>query len=341
MSNNKQTMLAARYLAPNRIEAVEVPVPAIGPNEALVKIDACGFCGSDIGIISGVHPRARAPLTIGHECSGIIAAIDSPLGSFSAGDPVTVYPLISCGHCSACLGGNAHVCKQLRLYGFDAEGAMAEYVKVPVANLVRLPADMTSEVGALIEPLAVAVHAVARAPRALAANTAVVIGAGPIGLLTALAAKARNIKQVLISDVLESRLRLAKELNLSAISASELPAHVRDLTNGEGAELVFECAGSAAAAKVMTEIVRPRGTIVNVSVFKKPAEVDLQAINFRELTVVGSRVYTRSDFEEAIRLASSMPLGKLITNIFPLRAAPEAYESFHAGDGACKVMVRP
>ncbi len=334
-------MLAARYLGPNRIETQELPRPAIGRDEALLKVQACGFCGSDIGIISGVHPRAKAPLTIGHEFSGIVADLGSPQESFAVGDPVTVYPLISCGECSACRSGNAHVCRQLRLYGFDAEGAMAEYIKVPAGSLVKLPHDMPAEIGALIEPLAVAVHAVNRAPWALNAAIAVVIGAGPIGLLTALAARARGIAQILISDVVESRLRLAEEFELAAVPADHLQARVADATANEGVELLFECAGVPASARAMTALVRPRGTIVNVSVFKKPAEVDLQAINFRELTLIGTRVYTRADFEEAIQLASRLPLKKLITNSFPLSAAAEAYARFQAGEGVCKVIVRP
>ncbi len=243
MRSNQKTMLAARYLAPERIEALEVPVPEIGPHDALIKVQACGFCGSDIGIISGVHPRAKAPLTIGHECSGIIADLASPQRSFGVGDSVTVYPLISCGKCSACLGGNPHVCRQLRLYGFDAEGAMAEYLKVPAGNLIRLPREMPAEIGALIEPLAVAVHAVSRAPSVPETGVAVVMGAGPIGLLTALTARARGIQQVLISDVLESRLRLARELDLSAVPAAELQNRVEDLTGGEGVGLVLSAPG--------------------------------------------------------------------------------------------------
>jgi threonine dehydrogenase-like Zn-dependent dehydrogenase len=332
-------MLAARYLAPNRIEPVEIPRPLATSAEVLVKVRACGFCGSDIGIVSGVHPRAKPPLTIGHECAGVVAESGANANGIKSGAAVAIFPLITCGECNACRRGYSHVCSSLRLYGIDAEGGMAEYIKVPVENLIQLPDNVPHELGALIEPLAVAVHAIGRAPSNDVA-LAIVIGAGPIGLLTALVAQARGIKRVLISDVLESRLALARELGLEALHADALPGTVHQLTQHEGAELVFECAGTAASARTMTAIARPRATIVNVSVFKQPAAVDLQAINFRELMLVGTRVYTRGDFQSAIELAPRLPLQKLVTNTFPLAQASEAYGRFAAGEG-CKFLVLP
>jgi 2-desacetyl-2-hydroxyethyl bacteriochlorophyllide A dehydrogenase len=340
MNIDRETMLAARYLAPNQIKPVEVPVLPVGPQEALIKVKACGFCGSDIGIITGVHPRARPPLTVGHECCGTVAWLGSADNGWAVGDPVTIYPLIPCGSCAACRDGHSHVCRRLRLYGFDAEGAMAEYIRVPVSSLVPIPREMSAEIGALIEPLAVAVHAVSRVSWSSDA-TAVVMGAGPIGLLTGMVAKARGIQQIVITDVLESRLQSARDVELTAIHADVLPGKVEELTEGEGVELVFECAGSPATARSMTAVARPRGTIVNVSVFKKPVEVDMQAVNFRELTILGTRVYTRNDFEEAIKIAPTLPLRKLITHKFPLSSVTEAYARFERGEGVCKVIIEP
>ncbi|MGI9072399.1 MAG: zinc-dependent alcohol dehydrogenase [Bryobacteraceae bacterium] len=182
-------MLAARYLGPNRIEPVEVPVPQIGSEEALIRVDVFGFCGSDIGIISGVHPRAKEPLTVGHEFCGKISEIHTASHEFRNCDFVAMYPLISCGKCFVCRTGNPHVCRTLRLYGFDTDGGMAEYAKVPVNSLIRLPQDMPAYVGAMIEPLAVAVHGVSRTSLA-EVTTTLVMGAGPIGLLTALVIRA-------------------------------------------------------------------------------------------------------------------------------------------------------
>lgn len=336
-----RSMLAARYLGPRRLEPVETPVPAIGDGEALIRVDACGFCGSDIGIISGVHPRAREPLTVGHEFCGRIDSIKSNNDEFKVGDYVTLYPLISCGHCFVCLNGDPHVCRTLRLYGFDADGGMAEYIKAPVNNLMRLPEEMPPSVGAIIEPLAVSVHGVSRAPLN-EVRTAVVMGAGPIGLLSALVAQARGVEQIIISDPIPFRRELAASLGLTAVAAGdELKAMVEDKTSGEGADLVLECAAAAAAAQQMTALVRPRGTVINLGVFKAPVNVDLQAVNFKELTIMGSRVYRRQDFFEAVELASELPLQRIVTHSFTLSAVKSAFDCFERGENVCKVLIMP
>ncbi len=213
-------MLAARYLGPDRLETLETPLPLISDEEALIKVEACGFCGSDLGIVAGVHPRARAPLTLGHEFSGTIAEIRSSGRDFEVGDRVTAYPLISCGRCFACRSGQSHVCRTLKLYGIDVDGAMAEFVRVSVGTLIKIPVSIPPLVGAVIEPLAVAVHSVSMAPTQ-DVHTIVILGAGPIGLLTGLVASSRGGAKVLISDVLPSRIELARQLGLTALSAGE------------------------------------------------------------------------------------------------------------------------
>lgn len=334
------TMLAARYISPDRIEPEEVSLPEIGDDEALVEVEACGFCGSDISIVAGTHPRARAPLTLGHELSGRIVQIRTSRGEFSVGDRVTSYPLISCGHCHACVHGNPHVCRNLRLYGFDVDGGMAQYVKLPVHSLIKLPAGMSARVGALIEPLAVAVHGVRR-PDLEGVDFAVVLGAGPIGLLTALTAQAYGIPQVVISDVRPSRLRLAESLGLHALDSGEsLRKFVMETSDQNGADLVFECAGHPSSAVEMIPLVRSRGTIVNLGVFKKPVTIDMQSINFKEIEMLGSRVYERSDFEAAIALAVDLPLERIITHAFPLQQVGAAFEQFRSG-AICKALILP
>jgi (R,R)-butanediol dehydrogenase / meso-butanediol dehydrogenase / diacetyl reductase len=335
-----RTMLAARYLGPECIEPREVSLPEIGAEEALVEVEACGFCGSDINIVAGTHPRARAPLTIGHELSGRVVQMHSSAGRLSIGDRVTTYPLISCGHCHACTHGHSHVCRNLRLYGFDVDGGMAQYVKLPVHSLIKVPEGMSARVGALIEPLAVAVHGVRRA-NLEGAEIAVVLGAGPIGLLTALSARAYGVPHVVISDILPSRLQLAESLGLHAIAAGEpLRTFVMDDTGQNGADLVFECAGHPSSALEMILLVRSRGTIINLGVFKKPVMIDMQAINFKEIEMLGSRVYERRDFEAAIDLAVELPLERIVTHAYPLRQVRTAFEQFRSG-AVCKAMILP
>jgi (R,R)-butanediol dehydrogenase/meso-butanediol dehydrogenase/diacetyl reductase len=335
-----KTMIAAQYLGPDRIEAEEVSLPVIGDEEALLEVEACGFCGSDISIVAGTHPRAKAPLTVGHELSGRIVQIKSAASAFKVGDRVTAYPLISCGICHACTHGSPHVCRQLRLFGFDVDGGMAEFFKLPVASLMKLPEEMPSHVGALIEPLAVAVHGVARTSLE-GVEIAVVLGAGPIGLLTAMVAQARGVPHVLISDVLASRLKLAARLGLEAVKAGDdLRAQVMRLSDANGADVLFECAGHPSSAREMTALVRSRGVIVNLGVFKKPVEVDMQAVNFKEIEIVGSRVYERKDFQAAIDLAMHLPLDRIVSHTFALQDVAQAFKQFLSGD-VCKVLIVP
>jgi (R,R)-butanediol dehydrogenase / meso-butanediol dehydrogenase / diacetyl reductase len=334
------TMLAARYLGPHRVVPQEVSLPEIGDEEALIEVEACGFCGSDINIIAGTHPRAKAPLTLGHELSGRIVQMKASNSALAIGDRITTYPLISCGQCHACTHGNPHVCKNLRLYGFDMDGGMAQFVRLPVSSLIKLPDGISARVGALIEPLAVAVHGVARA-NLQNVELAVVLGAGPIGLLTALVAQARGVPRVIISDVLTSRKEFAEKLGLRAVEAGEnLRKLVMELSNQNGADLLFECAGHPSSALEMSNLVRSRGVIVNLSVFKKPVAIDMQAINFKEIEIYGSRVYERKDFETAIDLAMNLPLERIVTHAYSLQDVSAAFEQFRSGD-VCKVLILP
>ncbi|HEX4030727.1 MAG TPA: alcohol dehydrogenase catalytic domain-containing protein [Terracidiphilus sp.] len=335
-----KTMLAARYKGPHLIEPEEISLPEIGQDEALIQVEACGFCGSDINIVAGTHPRAKAPLTLGHELAGKIVEIKSPASTLKIGDRVTIFPLLSCGRCHPCMHGNAHVCRELRLFGFDLDGGMAQFVKLPVSALIGLPPELPPQIGALIEPLAVAVHGVKRA-RTEDVELAVVLGAGPIGLLTALVLQAQGILQILISDVLPARIELAESLGLRAVHAGEpLRKIVMDISHQNGADLIFDCAGHPSAAREMTSLVRPRGVIVNLSVFKKPVEIDMQAINFKEIEILGSRVYERQDFESAIGLAMKLPLDRIVTSVYSLQEVSSAFEQFRSG-GVCKVLILP
>jgi (R,R)-butanediol dehydrogenase / meso-butanediol dehydrogenase / diacetyl reductase len=334
------TMLAARYVGTDRLKTAQVPVPQIGEGEALIQVEACGFCGSDLGIVAGVHPRAKPPLTLGHEVAGRIVQLNTADSAFSVGDRVAVYPLISCARCHACTHGNPHVCRKLRLYGFDADGGMAEFVKLPAASLIKLPEGISTRMGALIEPLAVAVHGVARTSLE-GVNVVGVLGAGPIGLLTALVVRARGVPHVIVSDVLSSRIELAESLGLEAVRAGEdLRRRVMQLSNEDGADLLFECAGRPSTALEMSSLVRSRGVIVNLGVFKKPVAVDMQAINFKEIEMLGSRVYQRTDFEIAIDLAMRLPIERIVTHVFALCDVAAAFERFRSGD-VCKALILP
>ncbi|MGD0227620.1 MAG: alcohol dehydrogenase catalytic domain-containing protein [Terriglobia bacterium] len=335
-------MQSARYLGPNRIEVLEVSVPTLNQGEALVEVEACGICASDLSIFKGVHPRARPPLTPGHEFCGRVVDIKG-IGesSIRVSDRVTAYPLISCGRCFACRHGNPHVCRELKLYGFDGDGGMAEYVKLPVRNLIKISESLTSDVGAMIEPLAVGIHSFSRIP-IQPEDTVLILGAGTIGLVTALVARERGVRKLLITDVAPCRIELARELGFEALDARDpgLVAAILGVTNGEGADVLFECTGSPDVALQMTDLVRVRGTVVNAGVFKKPALVNLQAVNFKELQMAGSRVYAFEDFRSAAELAPSLPLSKLTTDHLPLTQAAVAFDMLVSGAHG-KILLEP
>jgi (R,R)-butanediol dehydrogenase / meso-butanediol dehydrogenase / diacetyl reductase len=334
-------MLAARYTAANCVETVELKVPALNEGEALVRVEACGICGSDLNVVAGLHPRARAPLTLGHEFCGRVVEIRSAQApAFEVGDRVAVYPLIACGRCYACRHNNTQACRELRVYGFDADGGMAEFARLPVANLVKIPDSLSLPVAALLEPLAVGIHALSRVS-IQPTDTVVVLGAGTIGLVTALSCRNHKMARLFVTDVLGARLELARELGFEALDARDpnLPSLIRGATDGEGADVVFECTGAPAAALQMTDLVRSQGSIVNCGVFKKPAPVNLQAVNFKELVIMGSRVYSLRDFELATKIASSLPMDKLITLCLPLQQAPDAFGLLMSGAHAGKVLL--
>ncbi len=336
-------MLAATYIGKDQVEARPTPIPKPGHDEALVKIYSSGICGSDLGIVSGNHPRAKPPLIIGHEFAGeIVDLTESEKSDFKVGDKVTLFPLISCGRCYACRNGLSHVCSTLRVIGFDRDGGIAEYVSLSVDMLIKIPESMSYEVGSLIEPLSVAVHSidmVSIQPN----NKILVLGAGPIGLLIAAVLKFHGIKDLYITDIDEYRLQLAKSTGINTVNSikTNILEYVNEKTDGDMADTIFEVAGVQESAQQMLDLARPRGTIVNVSVFKKQPVVDMRVINFKELSVIGSRVYTKEDFKSAIDISSQIPLTKIVSHRLPLSEISDAFKLFSDKVNVCKVLFKP
>ena len=322
----------------------EPPVP--GAADALVKVHTAGICGTDIAIATGKHPRATAPLVLGHEFAGEVVALGAPGaqyvggGPIAAGDHVTVYPLLSCGRCWSCTHGAAHVCRTLRMIGIDRDGGMAQFMTVSTDLLCKLPSDMPWDIGALVEPVAVGVHAIEMG-RVEPDDCVVVMGAGPIGLVTAICLRDARVKEILITDMSAYRLELARSLGFETldIGACDAAEEVRARTGGDGADVVFEVAGSPSAAIAMTDIVRCRGTIVMESVHKTLHEVDLRAMNFKEITMIGTRVYERKDYTKAIELAQRTRLAPLVSHKLPLDKGPGGFDLMKQGEKVCKVLL--
>lgn len=336
-------MKAAFYEGHKTISTgVCTPVPP-GHGEARIRVSHCGICGTDLHIYHGnMDHRVRLPQIIGHEMSGVIEGVGKGVTGWAPGDRVTVRPLNHCGDCPACHAGHSHICMNLKFIGIDSPGAMQELWTVPAHTLHRIPPNLDFEQAALIEPIAVACHDV-RLGELKAGDFAVVLGGGPIGLLIGLVARAAGAR-VLLSEVNPFRVALAKDVGLEAVDPGsiDLPAYVNANTGGAGADVVFEVAGAPATAEMMTKLPRTRGRIVMVAIHSQPRPVDLFRFFWRELRLIGARVYEPQDFDEAIRLAASgvMPLDRIVSKVVPIEGLGSAFQEMESGGEVMKILVR-
>ncbi|MBK9167415.1 MAG: alcohol dehydrogenase catalytic domain-containing protein [Bryobacterales bacterium] len=336
-------MKASFYLGEQRIETgVCTPVPP-GPGQVQIRVSHVGICGTDLHIVHGkMDHRVTFPQILGHETSGVIAATGEGVSGWREGDRVTVMPLDPCGQCPACRAGHSHICQKLKFIGIDAPGALQSYWTVPAHTLHRLPESLPLDLGALIEPIAVACHDV-RLGEVRAGEFAVVQGAGPIGTLVALVAAQRGAR-VLVTEVNPHRVEMARSLGLDAVDPREVDVveAVNERTGGAGADVVFEVSGSQAGSDLMTQIAKVRGRIVVVAIFAAKPQVDLFRFFWRELRLCGARVYEHEDFEEAIALAASgrLPLEQLVTERRPIEEVAAAVERLEGGGAVMKILIR-
>ncbi|WP_328335174.1 alcohol dehydrogenase catalytic domain-containing protein [Kribbella sp. NBC_00382] len=334
-------MLAVSYVG-DRTMVVEEREPAdLRPGEVRVAVAYVGICGTDLHVFHGdMDARVSKPATIGHEMSGTVADLGPGVEGWSIGDPVTVMPLGWDGTCPACRAGNEHICQHLDFIGIDSPGALQQYWNVPASTLVRLPAGVSLRDAALIEPVAVAVHDVRRSELGNG-DKAVVIGAGPIGVLIATVAVAFGA-DVVIAEIDPARRAAAAGLGLATLDPSSVDqtAWVAEWTAGAGADVVFEVSGSAAAVRSSTELIKVRGTLVVVAIHPQPRPMDLHRVFWRELRILGARVYQRRDFERAAELVAegAIPVEKLVTGVVPLAEVQSAFGVLEAGQ-AMKLLV--
>ncbi len=331
----------ARYLGAREIDVVDTEPREPGDGEVAIDVAFTGICGTDLHILHGdMDSRVETPAVIGHEMSGIVAAAGAGVDGWSPGDHVTVMPLTWCGECAACRAGYTHVCSRLVFIGIDAPGSMQSRWIVPASTLVALPADLPLEHGALMEPAAVAVHDVRRGgvmPR----ERALIIGGGPVGVLVACVAREVGA-EVLLAELDPHRRALAESLGFTTVDArSDVGAAVLDWTDGAGAQVVFEVSGSQPGIDVAVEVAAVRGRVVIVGIHPQPRAVSLHRVFWRELTLIGARVYERPDFERAADLLARnvIPAAQLITRVEPLDRAREAFEALESGGGVMKVLI--
>jgi L-iditol 2-dehydrogenase len=279
----------------NELDFEDLPPPQPGPDEVLVAVRACGICGSDVHGMDGSTGRRRPPLVMGHEAAGVIAQLGGDVQDWREGDRVTFDSTVSCGVCPPCRSGRINLCDNRRVLGVSCDeyrrnGAFAEYVAVPRQILYRLPDELTFARAAMVEPVSVAVHAVGRT-RIRLNDTAVVVGAGMIGLLLLQALRAAGCAQIIVVDVDPGRLELARRLGATATLRADgddpLPALLA-LTGGRGADVVLEAVGIAATVRFAIAAARKGGQVTLVGNLSPNVELPLQAVVSRELTLNGS-----------------------------------------------------
>jgi (R,R)-butanediol dehydrogenase/meso-butanediol dehydrogenase/diacetyl reductase len=321
-------------VAPDRFALQDRPLPEPRSGQSLVRVARVGLCGTDLHILDGSHPRARFPLALGHE---IVGWTDGGEGDATL---VVVDPLIACGTCVACRLGERHVCARLRLVGIDADGGLAGTVAVDADRVHPVPAGVDADLAVLAEPLAVAVHAIRRAAIARG-EVVVIVGAGPIGLLLAFVARRAGVGDLFVSEPAAARRAFATSLGLELLDASDPVGDLARCTDGEMADVALDAAGAPPVAGILPHLVRPAGRIGLVGVYGRPVEVDLQAVVFREQTIVGNRVYTPDDIDRALTLLrdDGEAIRSLVTEIVPLTGVAAAFERFRAGQGVKFVVT--
>jgi L-iditol 2-dehydrogenase len=328
----------------------DFPVPTLQPNEVLIRVRACGICGSDVHGMDGSSGRRIPPIVMGHEAAGVIAEMGSAVTGWSKGDRVTFDSTVSCGECWYCRRGEINLCENRRVLGvscgeYRRHGAFAEFVAVPQRILYRLPDNLSFEQAAMVEAVSVAVHAIERTP--LESNAAVaVVGTGMIGLLVVQVLRARGCEKIIAIDLEEAKLKLASRLGAThTIKASEpdLQEKIRALTSGRGVDAAFEVVGLPATVKTAIESVRKGGSVTLVGNLKPQAELPLQAVVTRELTLIGTCA-SAGEYPACLDLISSgkVNVTEFISATPPLEEGAAWFERLYAGEkGLMKVLLKP
>lgn len=338
-------MKAAVFHSARDITIEDVPEPRVEPDSVVIKVKACGICGSDLHLYKCGGQNEGTIL--GHEFSGDIVEIGANVTDVEKGDRVTAIGGQGCGQCYWCRQGQLIRCRKLVFLGWGIPGAFAQYVSVPSFQIgmyaVKLPDTMTYEEGATAEPAAVALYAVTKA-RPQPEDTVVVIGAGMIGLCTVQVLKAFGVNQVIVSEPRRKRLKLAKESGADVIvdaAREDIVSIVNEVTSGKGADIVFECAGLSTTYQQALEMVHRGGKVELVGLYEQPITWDPSSVVTNDITLIGCGL--RWDLPGAVDLLQSGKVNTkpLLTHEFPLDKVKEAFETQLGAEDAVKVLVKP
>lgn len=345
--NSMKALLLTEY---KKLEVSDVEEPEVGPQDVLIQVEACGICGSDIHGYDGSTGRRIPPLVMGHEAAGIVVATGSEVTDLPEGTRVTFDSMVSCGNCEFCRKGKANLCDNRMVLGvscgeYRRHGAFAERISVPRRIVYELPETLPFEHAALVEAVSVAVHAANVTPTALG-DTAVIVGAGMIGLLTLQAARAAGASQIIAVDINDRRLEVAKSLGADATirgDQEDVAKAVQDLTRGKGADIAYEVVGATPTIKTAIESVRKGGSVTLVGNVSPTIELPLQSVVTREVTLRGT-CGCNGEYPECIDLMNRgiINVAPLITAKIALSDGPAWFDRLYSGDPEqMKVVVQP
>lgn len=337
------TITAAFYRGDKTFTVEDRLSPAPGTGEASIRVAYCGICGTDMHVYHGnMDARVGFERVIGHEMSGTVEAVGEGVTSVMPGQKVVVRPLDHCGKCPACQAGHQHICHKLKFLGLDTDGAMQEIWTVPAHTLHILPDDIAMDHAALIEPVAVACHDV-RLSGLKPGEDVVVIGGGPIGMLVAMVARDAG-GNVVLSEVNTNRLAIAEKLGFATVNPAEtdLADEINTRTGDKGADVVFEVSGSQPGVDAMTAVAATRARIVMVAIHAQKPLIDLFQFFWRELQMIGARVYEPEDYEKAIGIITSggIDAETIITDVAPLSDIQAAFEALDRSPTALKSLIK-
>jgi threonine dehydrogenase-like Zn-dependent dehydrogenase len=329
---------------PGAAELVERDVPDVRETGVLIAVKASSICGGDLHIYKGKHPSAPLPMALGHELAGVVIGVGPKVSLAAVGDRVTVEPVIACGLCPPCRRGEYGYCDNLSFHYRQGQGAFADYFVADQRYVYKLPDRLSFDAGALVEPLAVAVHAVKRAGIRVGDKVAV-IGAGPIGLLVTAVCKAAGAQEIIVGDIADGRLEIASDMGATRTHNSRtesLVDVVRRETGGRGIGRSFECVGLEATFVESMRCLCKGGIATIVGIFEQPV-IRIPATLFvsQEVTVQGSQGYCW-DFETALGLTESIDLGRLVSHVFALADIDKALKTaLNPFDAPVKVVLKP
>ena len=331
-------MKALLLSKPSFLEIADVPTPAPAADEVLVRVAACGICGSDVHGYDGSSGRRIPPIVMGHEAAGLVTAIGAGVTGFKPGDRVTFDSTVYCGDCVFCRRGEVNLCDKREVIGvscgdYRRHGAFAEYIAVPERIMYHLPESMSFPEDAMLEAVSVALHAV-HVTGDIKGQTALVIGAGMIGLLTLQAARAAGAARVFIADIDATRLNLARSLGVDEafhLSGPDLTREILSQTQGFGADVVLEAVGRTETIATAIDCVRKGGTVTLIGNITPRVEIHLQKVVSRQIRLQGTAA-SSGEYPEAIDLVASgkIKVKPLITAVAPLEEGPQWFQRLYS-----------